>query len=86
MSKLQFWVLNASSAVLCLLLLSHLFVLRGNVADRKEIERDQQLIQTARQAEVMLQSLSSRIAIGGTNDPRLRTLLTRHGFDQTLVP
>jgi hypothetical protein len=30
--------------------------------------------------------LSSRIAIGGTNDPRLRTLLTRHGFDQTLVP
>jgi hypothetical protein len=81
MSKLQFWLLNAASAVLCLLLITHLIVLRANVAERRNFESNQQLIQTARQGELMLQSLAIRIAAGGAQDPRLRTLLVRHGIE-----
>jgi len=86
MTKLQFWILSVTSAILVALLLAHLFLARSNNKLGAQLNAQRTYIAQARQIEPVLDQLAKRIAKGTEADPRLQALLAKHGVNVTLPP
>jgi phosphopantetheinyl transferase len=84
MSRLQFWTLNLTSAVLVLLLAAHFLMSRLNSRLADELNRQRAYINNANQVSAVLDRMAQRIALGSDTDPRLRDLLIKYGLSVTL--
>lgn len=86
MTKGQFWLLNAVSALLIVTLFLHLFLSRGNNKLGQQLNNQRAYINNARQLQPVLENLARRVAAGGETDPKLKALLTKYDIKVSLPP
>lgn len=86
MSRLEYRVLNATSALLVALLLAHFYMTWGTRRLGGELAQQRNAIANARQVEAVYQQLAQRIAQASEADPRLRALLPRSMTPPAPVP
>ena len=84
MNKRQFWILNVTSFVLAILLLSHYFLARSNEQLKVELSREEAVIGRSAQLDKALDNLVKRIAVGSDADPQLGDILRRYGLTVTI--
>ncbi len=94
MNRPQFLAINTLALALSALMLAHFFVARSagrlsgemtaNQSKFNEARLAQSRLNEARQLETILDQLAKRIAHGSETDPRLRTILSKHGMQVTL--
>ena len=66
------------------LMLGHLWLITSNNQIGSQLSSERTYVGNAQQLEPILDRLAKRIAIGSESDPRLRTLLAKHGLQVTL--
>lgn len=86
MTRSQFWLLNAVSALLILSLFAHLYLSRANNRLGGELNAQRAYINNARQLQPVLENLIRRIAAAGEKDVKLKTLLTKYDIKISLPP
>jgi hypothetical protein len=83
MTRTQFWLLSAVSAVLIVLLFGHVYALRINNKLLTQLNSERASIANAQRLQPVLQTLVRRIDVAATNDLQLKSLLTKYGFKIT---
>jgi hypothetical protein len=78
MTRTQFWLLNAVSAVLILFLVAHVVVSRSNNKAAQQLNTQRAYINNARQVQPALETLIRRIGAAGQNDLQLKALLANY--------
>jgi hypothetical protein len=84
MKRWQAVLFNGLAFVLALIVLANFSVARRNQRMAGELERKQQIINQARQAEPILDQIAKRTAHGSEKDPQLKSLLEKHKINVTL--
>ena len=78
MTRTQFWLLNAVSAVLIVILVAHVTLSRSNNKAAQQLTTQRNYINTARQVQPALENLVRRINAAGQNDVQLKALLAKY--------
>ena len=78
MTRTQFWLLNAVSAVLIVILVAHVTISRSNNNAAQQLTAQRTYVNNARQIQPALESLVRRINAAGQNDVQLKALLAKY--------
>jgi hypothetical protein len=78
MTRTQFWLLSAVSAVLIVVLFGHVYALRVNNKLVNQLNSERAYIANAQRLQPALQNLVRRIDAAGQNDIQLKSLLTKY--------
>ncbi len=84
MTKNQFWIFNFVCLVLVVVLAAQFLVSRSNAKLNDEVNRQQTVINSARQLENVLDQLAKRIARDSDTNAALRDLLVKYDMRVTL--
>lgn len=84
MTKNQFWIFNFVCFVLVVVLAAQFLVSRSNAKLNDEVNRQQTVINNARQLENVLDQLAKRIARDSDTNAALRDLLVKYDMRVTL--
>ncbi len=78
MTRKQFLLLNGVTAILVLLMLTHLVLSRANNKAATELNTERNYVSNARQLQPAMENLVRRINASGQNDIQLKALLSKY--------
>lgn len=85
MTKIQFKFLTALGGVLAIVILTNVFLASKNQKLNNQVVQYQQIVNDAKQKEVVLRQLGLRIAQTADQDPEMRKLMVKHNLKATLT-
>lgn len=84
MTKNQFWIFNTICFLLVAVLIAQFALNSSNAKLIKEVSRQQEVVNNARQLEPVLDQLAKRIAHDSETNAALRSLLVKYDMRVTL--